>query len=92
MAVEGDVSDEEIKEAVEKAGYGASPIKEENDRDIQFNNKNETKKYVRRLITSGIFLLILMYISMGHDMLGLPLPKFFDNRCKVSTFFRIQQT
>lgn len=78
MAVEGDVSDEEIKEAVEKAGYGASPIKEETDRDIQFNNKNETKKYVRRLITSGIFLLILMYISMGHDMLGLPLPKFLE--------------
>ncbi|MBO4926740.1 MAG: heavy metal translocating P-type ATPase [Clostridiales bacterium] len=39
----------------------------------------ETPKLVRRLILSAGFLLILMYISMGHNMWDFPLPSYFDN-------------
>jgi len=39
----------------------------------------ETPKLIRRLILSAGFLLILMYISMGHNMWGFPLPSYFDH-------------
>ena len=37
----------------------------------------ESPKLRRRLIFSVAFLLVLMYITMGHNMLGWPLPEFF---------------
>ena len=40
---------------------------------------HETPKLKKRLILSAAFLLILMYVSMGHNMLGLPLPAYFDH-------------
>ncbi|MBQ9361285.1 MAG: cadmium-translocating P-type ATPase [Lachnospiraceae bacterium] len=39
----------------------------------------ETPKMVRRLCTSIIFLLALMYFSMGHTMWGFPVPEILDN-------------
>ena len=39
----------------------------------------ETPKLIRRLIFSAAFLLILMYISMGHNMWGFPLPGYFHH-------------
>ena len=36
------------------------------------------ERICRRLVTSGVFLLVLMYFSMGHTMFHLPLPKFLD--------------
>ena len=36
-------------------------------------------KLKKRLILSVVFLLILMYITMGHNMLGLPIPEYFEN-------------
>ncbi|MDD6871207.1 heavy metal translocating P-type ATPase, partial [Allisonella histaminiformans] len=38
----------------------------------------ETPKLKRRLLLSIIFLLLLMSITMGHNMLGMPLPDFLD--------------
>ncbi|MBQ6583372.1 MAG: cation-translocating P-type ATPase, partial [Mogibacterium sp.] len=38
----------------------------------------ETPKLRRRLLLSLGFLLVLMYGSMGHMMLGFPLPAFFE--------------
>ena len=38
----------------------------------------ETPKLKKRLIVSVIFLVVLMYFSMGHMMWGWPLPKFFE--------------
>lgn len=79
MTVEGSASAQSIVAAVEKAGYGAyekggnAPKKDEN------NEKNETKTLLKRLASSVIFLLVLMYFSMGKTMLGLPLPAFFEN-------------
>ncbi len=84
MGVEGTAASCDIIRAVEAAGYGASPkgaaasgksseagVEEDALRDT------ETPKLVRRLAKSIVFLLILMYVSMGHNMLGLPLPSFF---------------
>lgn len=92
MGVEGSATDAQIVEAVEQAGYGASPkgtaTESENDKA---NNSleqlkaaqdalvdRETPKLRNRLIASLIFLVILMYFSMGHMMWGWPLPKFFN--------------
>ncbi|MCR4780342.1 MAG: heavy metal translocating P-type ATPase [Ruminiclostridium sp.] len=79
MGVEGSAGSAEIIRAVEAAGYGASvkgakkPAAAESDelRDT------ETPRLLRRLIASVCVLLPLMYVSMGHNMLGLPLP-FLD--------------
>ena len=82
MGVEGSASPEAIIAAVEAAGYGAarkgaakasSPAAEEDalrDRD--------TPVLKRRLLSSLGFLLVLMYISMGHTMWGFPLPAFLN--------------
>lgn len=92
MGVEGSATDAQIVEAVEQAGYGASPkgtaTESENDKA---NNRleqlkaaqdalvdRETPKLRNRLIASLIFLVVLMYFSMGHMMWGWPLPKFFN--------------
>ena len=92
MGVEGSATDAQIVEAVEQAGYGASPkgtaTESENDKA---NNSleqlkaaqdalvdRETPKLRNRLIASLIFLVVLMYFSMGHMMWGWPLPKFFN--------------
>ena len=92
MGVEGSATDAQIVEAVEQAGYGASPkgtaTESENDKA---NNSleqlkaaqdalvdRETPKLVNRLIASIIFLVVLMYFSMGHMMWGWPLPEFFN--------------
>ena len=92
MGVEGRATDAQIVEAVEQAGYGASPkgtaTESENDKA---NNSleqlkaaqdalvdRETPKLVNRLIASLIFLVVLMYFSMGHMMWGWPLPEFFN--------------
>ena len=80
MSVTGTADEKDIVAAVEKAGYGASP------RDAQKKTKNtpedlltdrEKPALVRRLILSLVFLILLMYVSMGHNMLSLPLPHFF---------------
>ena len=79
MGVEGTASPAEIIAAVEKAGYGASlkgaEKKSAPEKDILADR--ETPVLVRRLAASLVFLLPLMYISMGHMMLGAPLPPFF---------------
>ena len=77
MGVDGDVSEADVIRAVEEAGYGARP---KNSVDTKVNNEalkdQETPKLVKRLVWSIGFLLILMYLTMGHNMLGLPVPPF----------------
>lgn len=82
MGVEGTASAKDIISAVEKAGYGAqlkdgSKKRKSNEYD-EFEDK-ETPKLVKRLVSSAVFLVILMYFSMGHMMWGFPLPKFYEN-------------
>ena len=92
MGVEGSATDAQIVEAVEQAGYGASPkgTATESETDKANNSleqlkaaqdalvDRETPKLVNRLIASLIFLVVLMYFSMGHMMWGWPLPEFFN--------------
>ena len=92
MGVEGSATDAQIVEAVEQAGYGASPkgTATESDNDKANNSleqlkaaqdalvDRETPKLRNRLIASLIFLVVLMYFSMGHMMWGWPLPEFFN--------------
>ena len=85
MGVEGTASSSAVIQAVEEAGYGASPKggqeqSEEGGFDsLQDSLKDrETPALRRRLLSSVIFLLLLMYLSMGHMMWGWPLPSFFE--------------
>ncbi|MBO4699470.1 heavy metal translocating P-type ATPase [bacterium] len=79
MGVEGSASDEAVIKAVENAGYGAK-LKDENrensvfESEKEFLKDRETPVLKRRLVISAVFLILLMYITMGHNMLHLPLP------------------
>ena len=84
MGVEGTATDAAIIQAVQEAGYGASPKKAggaaagSTSPDLDALADHETPKLKRRLIASLGFLLVLMYFSMGHMMWGWPLPHWFD--------------
>ena len=90
MGVEGSATDAQIVEAVEQAGYGANPKGTETANGRANNSleqlkaaqdalvDRETPKLRNRLIASLIFLVVLMYFSMGHMMWGWPLPEFFN--------------
>ena len=90
MGVDGSVSDRAVIEAVEAAGYGAAVKGRGNDQkgaaagslESMESAKDalidrETPKLRKRLIASVIFLIVLMYFSMGHMMWDWPLPSFF---------------
>ncbi|MCQ2512107.1 MAG: HAD-IC family P-type ATPase [Lachnospiraceae bacterium] len=76
MIIEGDANPALIIKAIEAAGYGAEKVKAGEDHaNLKKSLKQtETPHLVKRLIFSGIFLLILMYFSMGVHMLGWPVP------------------
>ena len=78
MTVEGSAGNNSVIKAVEKAGYKAS-VKGENkkEEDDVFEDK-ETPILKKRLISSLGFLLILMYVSMGHVMWSWPFPAIFS--------------
>lgn len=87
MGVEGSAPAAEIIRAVEEAGYGASlkggtsgaragassAVSEQED----MLRDRETPLLKKRLAASLVFLVILMYFSMGHMMWGWPVPSFF---------------
>ncbi len=91
---ESKLSTDDIISAVTQAGYGASvkpdstnypaaqtsaPIKRENPVEAQL------KEMKHRLIISIVFLIPLMYVSMGH-MIGLPLPSFLSGHANAVSF------
>ena len=89
MGVEGEVSEADVIRAVEETGYGA---KQKNAADEKAKKEHgslerlaaeeealkdhETPKLVKRLVWSIGFLFVLMYLTMGHNMLNLPVPAF----------------
>ena len=85
MSVEGSALSEEIITAVQNAGYGADLKNAKQNQHDRTNSIEDTLKdketpiLKRRLIASLGFLIILMYVSMGHMMWGWPLPSFFNN-------------
>ncbi len=91
MGVDGDVSEEDVIKAVEEAGYGARPkdrADTKNERksmsakleaEEEALKDRETPVLIRRLAWSAGFLLVLMYLTMGHNMLGFPVPGFLEH-------------
>ena len=77
MNVEGGASEEAIIAAVVKAGYHASP------RGLSSAGAPPPRHKVlaRRLIVSLVFLLPLVYVSMGSMLWGWPLPGFLERNC-----------
>ncbi len=84
MGVEGTASEEAVIAAVVSAGYGASKkrgAETENgnrEKEEAFLEDKETPVLKRRLSASLVFLLVLMYFSMGHMMWDWPVPSFFE--------------
>lgn len=82
MSVDGDVKSSDVISAVEKAGYGAT-LKGNSSKENKSNDEplkdTETPKLKKRLFSSLVFLILLMYISMGHMMWGFPLPSILAN-------------
>ena len=87
MGVEGTADEKAIVAAVEAAGYGASPkgaakaaAAPEEDALVD----RETPKLKKRLLFSLGFLALLMYLSMGHNMAGFPVPAFLENHVAMA--------
>ena len=88
MGVEGSAAPGAIIRAVEEAGYGAAlkgagkkaagSSLERLAAEEEALKDHETPKLRQRLIVSLVFLIVLMYFSMGHMMLGWPLPPFME--------------
>lgn len=85
MSVEGKASASDVVEAVEKAGYGAKPMNASSagmsrlEAEKEALEDHETPKLKRRLLISILFLMVLMYFTMGHNMLDLPVPFFLNH-------------
>lgn len=86
MIVEGTAGEDDVVRAVEKAGYGASPMGDTRAKgsplisaEEEALKDRETPRLMKRLIWSVLFLLLLMYITMGHNMLSWPVPAFLDH-------------
>lgn len=83
---ESKVSESDIIKAVEKAGYGAAPVKAVGKAKEEKNPaEEEYKEMKKRLIWSLIFTVPLFYLAMG-DMYGWPLPGFITGHMNVMSF------
>ena len=82
LSVEGDVSDADIISAVEKAGYKAEPSDGSKAKSATNDNNglqaSVKRRMLMRLLSSSFLVALLMYLSMGHAMLSLPIPRFLS--------------
>lgn len=86
------IDDNGIIEQVKKSGYGASAA-EANATAVKVRTESgykagETALLVR-VIISFVFMLLIMYVAMGH-MIGLPLPSFFNGAANAVSFAFLQ--
>lgn len=86
MSVTGTADPEKIIKAVEDAGYGASHESKGDKADSSLLKNmearledHETPVLKRRLVSSLVFLITLMYFSMGASMWGWPVPSFLEH-------------
>jgi Cu2+-exporting ATPase len=90
MGVEGTADESAIIRAVTDAGYGARRKGAEGERPSSLAAEadalvdRETPRLRRRLLTSLGFLVVIMYLSMGHSMLGWPVPAFLENHVAMA--------
>ena len=86
MAVDGSADNHDIINAVVNAGYGAEV---KSDKPIKNTNKDalkdeQTPLLIKRLISSVVLLIPLMYVSMGHMMWGWWIPDSnYGNQSKI---------
>ena len=84
MGVEGSAAEADIIKAVEQAGYSAQAKEKGGSKNHTSGageealEDHETPKLKKRLLVSLVFLIILMYFSMGHMMWGFPLPEILE--------------
>lgn len=78
MGVDGKADPQRVIAAVRKAGYGARVLE---GSELQEGRAagSEKKNMIIRLVLSGLFMVPLMYISMGREMLGAPVPEFMED-------------
>lgn len=79
MTVSGSATEEEIRNAVEKAGYGLVSEVNNDTNKKEISDNKEINALITRLISSVVILLILMYFSMGAMMWNFPVPHVLDN-------------
>lgn len=98
LTLEYDGDDSAIIEAVRKAGYGAYPADKAGADDKSRTVKESTaavaaakeaKAMKTRLIISLVFMILLMYVAMGH-MLGAPLPAFLTGTANAVSYALVQ--
>ena len=70
---------EQIIKAVTDAGYGASLPGAKQEKEETPKADAALKEMKKRIIGSGVFLVILMYFTMGH-MVGIPAPHWYHGR------------
>ena len=75
--VESDSVSAQIIEAVEKAGYHASIAGKQKPDVLKIENTQKSMKI--RIVASAVFLVVLMYFTMGH-MIGLPAPSWYHGQ------------
>lgn len=85
MTVEGDYNVSDIIKAVDGAGYKAESLSADNSavNNVDTLGDKETPLMVKRLISSAIVTLLIMYLTMGRGMLGLPVPAILNENMVV---------
>ena len=75
---------DKIREIVEKSGYGLLEKVSEDEKIQMYQDK--IKEMKNKLILAVIFSIPLLYISMGHHMLGAPVPSFLNHKAHPVNF------
>ena len=93
VSYDAPLTSEAICAAVERAGYGASIADARGARDAKRAEKeresledHESSKILRRFLVSIAFLVPLLYVSMGHMLLALPIPQAMETMLSSSAF------
>lgn len=93
MSVEGEVTSDEIVNAVIDAGYGVEQTNSDSKKQKSSNaNDGSDKKVLWRLIISCVLLVVLMYFSMFHTMWGAPLPDFISTNYMAQAIVQLLLT
>ena len=74
--VADDAAVEAVIAAIRKAGYGAEPADQKQQKKSEPKTDDALKEMKKRIIGSAVFLIVLMYFTMGH-MVGLPSPHWY---------------
>ena len=79
LSVEGSADEKAIMSAVIKAGYTIKSQSEAKNEEAETKEEDSLKPYIKRLVSSSVLLLVLMYFSMGYAMWSFTLPSFFES-------------